>query len=575
MSEREPRINNPENLPSVRELLDKYNIPYQRWGSEEYPAAQTLKDLEREVEAGYAALVEKEGELVREVSVALVDIQYTDDKGSLWKLVEAKRVLHGDTEDEKHTEIGKRIQEGESAAQAAMKALTEAGIVNVNPSTLKHPRQYDKEYRPEDGWKYPGLRDLIHYHEYVVGCTSENINLDKLGTPTGYRHQNLEPDKVTQYEWKLVGDQKKQSSNTHKNFEEVSSPEKAEKPPFLYHASLKTSLKEIKPHREYSIRTNDKNLRVWASEDIAHAAARRLIRSRFEENFQFKINYESYGDRGEQRLILEVDKSVADRLEKPVCIYKLPSDTFIPKLTNETSSRKYESPVAVQPAESPLRFKSFREAIESSGGVIRIKELFNETRKRFMERRALRENPEEERKRVEELQAKEAQAKKEKAEKRRKEREKASPGKKQLPETMRPTKKQEAFLTGYGVDIPPTKKLSSRMISFILKGNGTKNVPDNKFGRAAFLAKAQRKWNGQRVINPSDGREGIVKYIFPRNPDEVDHIAEYRLKQRREINPFIATVQWSNETGGVVIPFSYIRLVAPPGTTNEDVGPSI
>lgn len=203
MSERERKFTNPERKPRVKELLDRHRIPYAEWGSEKYPAAQRLEDLEREVEAGYAVLLEKEGELIREASVALIDVRYRDAEGKNWELVEKKRSIHG-AEDDRHTEIGKRVQAGKSPQQAALQGLREAGVVNIEPDALEYLQQRDEQYKPEEGWKYPGLGDLIHYHEFMIECGLENIKLGKTGNPVGYEHRRPGLDKITEYEWRLV-----------------------------------------------------------------------------------------------------------------------------------------------------------------------------------------------------------------------------------------------------------------------------------------------------------------------------------------------------------------------------------
>ena len=55
--------------------LEKYNIAYQNWGENQ---AKPLEKLLEELNTKECSLIEKEGNLIRIVSIAVLDVFYTE-----------------------------------------------------------------------------------------------------------------------------------------------------------------------------------------------------------------------------------------------------------------------------------------------------------------------------------------------------------------------------------------------------------------------------------------------------------------------------------------------------------------
>ncbi|MBI3255909.1 MAG: hypothetical protein HYZ63_02970 [Candidatus Andersenbacteria bacterium] len=345
---------------------------------------------------------------------------------------------------------------------------------------------------------------------------------------------------------------------------EPSTPEQAEKPPFVYYASLQGDKAEIKTGHKYSKATKVEEQQpkmVRASDDIAYAIARTLVRYGHQDR---KVFYEKTSDEERKQLVVTLQAHEKEILEKPIYVYKLSSQTFsaVPDLQSPT--HVYESSEVAKPVEQPTSFKSMREAFELYRVVVRVgdKEDIMEKYKT-----PAKENPVEERQRLQETQGREEGAKKRNKEERQQKQAIEEEAERKIPASLQPTPKQITALENFRIEVPPTKKLCSRMLDFILKGNGATGVPEKPFERAALLIATQRKWNRQRIKHRNSERTGQVIYIFPRSErgvieqkenDTLASNAEVESEGDSDpiINPFKATVRWDDTSENVTMRLS-------------------
>lgn len=135
-------------------------------------------------------------------------------------------------------------------------------------------------------------------------------------------------------------------------------PNKIEKPPFLYHGSVTSEIKELEPRHRHTP-YEEAGYRIYASHSPAFSAAHGFSWSS-EEGFD---TYEKNG-----QIVLKVPKRLKERLNVPIHIYKVPSATFS-KTIQETTGFTWDSAEKVCPV-GVERFNSVIEAVEHFGGKI-------------------------------------------------------------------------------------------------------------------------------------------------------------------------------------------------------------
>lgn len=88
------------------------------------------------------------------------------------------------------------------------------------------------------------------------------------------------------------------------------------------------------------------------------------------------------------------------------------------------------------------------------------------------------------------------------------------------------TARQKAFLEDLEVELPPTKASASRMISFIINGNGC--GPTARQGRINLLKAIQRKFNGQIIKHREGGHPLMILRAIRVVPKTREEISEAR-----------------------------------------------
>ncbi len=131
-----------------------------------------------------------------------------------------------------------------------------------------------------------------------------------------------------------------------------------EREPFLYHGSLTPDIKEFEPRVRH---TPEDGIgpRVYATQSPAWAAAHSWDWSS-DEGIRLSV-----AEGG--KIVLEVPKSLSQRLEVPIYIYRLPRHSFNQA---EGSGLTFSSAEKVKPVGQSEKFNSVTEALKHFGGEI-------------------------------------------------------------------------------------------------------------------------------------------------------------------------------------------------------------
>lgn len=183
---------------------------------------------------------------------------------------------------------------------------------------------------------------------------------------------------------------------------------------------------------------------------------------------------------------------------------------------------------------------------------------------------------ERERKILDAFRLKEEAERKRKSEERQKKQAALSP-EERIKKDSRPTAEQRVLLEQFGVEVLPTKKLNSRQIDFILKGNGTGDESFTEAQRASLLKTVQERWKDKNVTHRFSKQKGVVLCIFPRTSQEVRRQIEDRKESGSDVpvSPFEARVMWEKEDGQGkrASSNSFYNLVLEEDQTQEGAGP--
>ncbi|OIO48351.1 hypothetical protein COX74_01210 [bacterium (Candidatus Gribaldobacteria) CG_4_10_14_0_2_um_filter_41_16] len=146
-------------------LLKKYNVLVNEWGKGE---AKTVWHLLSEINSGEAELIEENGELIRKVQGATVNVYYTDGQKIL-KLKEKSQVFVDGRERVRELEasIGEKLKSNESPISAVQRALFEE--LNITES-LPFSKVSETKKGPVPSISYPGIKTeyLTHVFEVIL-----------------------------------------------------------------------------------------------------------------------------------------------------------------------------------------------------------------------------------------------------------------------------------------------------------------------------------------------------------------------------------------------------------------------
>jgi hypothetical protein len=170
-------------------LLNKYHIPYQNWGKNK---AKPIEKLVEELKTNECSLVEKEGNLVRIVSLAVLDVFYKKEN-KIYKLYETKQIYkNGRTviRNLPHS-VYEKLKPVEDPIQGAKRALQEELGISSDIEIV------EKEVTMgiQMGMSFPGLlnNDTQYFFEVILPHSEFN--------PQGYTE--IQKDKTNYFEWNL------------------------------------------------------------------------------------------------------------------------------------------------------------------------------------------------------------------------------------------------------------------------------------------------------------------------------------------------------------------------------------
>lgn len=108
-----------------------------------------------------------------------------------------------------------------------------------------------------------------------------------------------------------------------------------------------------------------------------------------------------------------------------------------------------------------------------------------------------------------------------------------------------PSVRQTLFLQRLKLEAPPTRNAASRLIGYILEGNGTPG-PD-KGTRINIVREFQHRWAGRRVVHPRYGR-GVVKYLLALPPAMVRYRQQEKARKGEDsfVQPIDGYVEYES-----------------------------
>lgn len=196
MGEKEPRLQHEPQ--STQQLLDVYRIPYQTWGT---GATKKFEDLEQEIAAGDAKLVEEKGELLRNIDVLAIDVFYTDASEQTWYLRETKQEFIDGRVRQRNlsSSLGEKIKQGEDLNMAAARGIQE----ELGQPITEEQLQFQKtQQEVKESESFPGLQTLYNRHCYECFLRDGQVELDEAGNPQGFVEE--QSDKKTFFEWEIT-----------------------------------------------------------------------------------------------------------------------------------------------------------------------------------------------------------------------------------------------------------------------------------------------------------------------------------------------------------------------------------
>lgn len=167
--------------------LRKYNLPLGEWGT---GSAKTIKHLAKEILEGETGLFEENGEIIRRVEVAHLDVRCVTN-GVEWQLLEDRQVFVDGRERRRGlTGLSEKMKPGEDSLLSARRALSEELGVNI-PVQIEESR-IERETRTSPS--YPGLKTEYLRHEFTTYLPDSEFRFE------GYSEVQL--DKTTYFVWK-------------------------------------------------------------------------------------------------------------------------------------------------------------------------------------------------------------------------------------------------------------------------------------------------------------------------------------------------------------------------------------
>jgi len=119
----------------------------------------------------------------------------------------------------------------------------------------------------------------------------------------------------------------------------------------------------------------------------------------------------------------------------------------------------------------------------------------------------------------------------------------------------KPTDRQIELLGQFGIPAPASKPVASKMIGYILEGNGTRG--GNEFQRAGYLRETLARYLGKRVKYRGSERVGLVTSIWPRGLVAISDLRDANVVPC----PFQCAVRWDEGGHRGNCSLAYVELI--------------
>ena len=171
----------------VLELLNKYNIPYQNWGK---GTSKPLSKFFQEIKSGEATLTEHNNQLIRVVSLAVINVFYKRNQKT-FKLFESHQIYKNGRVVKRNLpdSIYEKLKPKETPLEGARRALKEELLITDNMDLIEKGSKKNLQM----GMSFPGLLNNDTQYLYDV------ILSDELFKPEGYTE--IQPDKSSYFIW--------------------------------------------------------------------------------------------------------------------------------------------------------------------------------------------------------------------------------------------------------------------------------------------------------------------------------------------------------------------------------------
>jgi hypothetical protein len=175
----------------AQQLLERYNIPFQTWGT---GTSKPLEKFFQELKTGEAKLIEVDGQLIRVVSLVVINVYFKSDH-QLFKLFESHQIYNNGRIIKRNLpdSIYEKLMPNEDPIDGAKRAIAEElSITQPLNLVLKDVRK-----NLQQGISFPGI--LTQDTQYLF---------DLLLPQTLYKdlYTEVQKDKTSFFHWQEVHD---------------------------------------------------------------------------------------------------------------------------------------------------------------------------------------------------------------------------------------------------------------------------------------------------------------------------------------------------------------------------------
>jgi hypothetical protein len=178
------------SMEALKNQLSSAGISTDTWGTGK---SKSLKDLKKEIEEGKSTLIiSGNGEILRKVKVAKIDLFFNGPKGKRFKLIEEKRLYSDGREKSRDTahSVSKKIRKNQTPESAIKGAIQKKLGISGNINLTEIDMEEDTNLSPS----YPDLRSVYIFYNFQADLSEDQYN------PEGYTERHKE--NVTIYTWK-------------------------------------------------------------------------------------------------------------------------------------------------------------------------------------------------------------------------------------------------------------------------------------------------------------------------------------------------------------------------------------